>query len=180
MVFLWKRGDHDAALADFNRLVEAQPKDPQAFENRGYVLFDKGKLAAALADFDKAISLNPRKAAFFASRGQVLQEMGDLERELAACDQAISLDPNFARGFYCRGTALYAKNDLSGAVAFGKTIELDANTAEAHGNLGWVLLRLGKEAEAEKEFAECIRLDPASEAKLEKRIREARLKRPRP
>jgi Flp pilus assembly protein TadD len=67
---------------------------------------------------------------------------------------------------------------LNGArAAFQKALELDPNLAEAHGGLGWVLWHQGQEAEAEKEFTECVRLDPSLKPKLEQRLREAKLKR---
>lgn len=176
-IMLWVKDDLDAALADFDRVIKMQPQNAQVYENRGHVLFDKGNLAAALADFEKAISLSPRIAAFYSSRGQVLQAMGQVDRGLADCDHAIAIDQGFARGFYCRATALYARKDFEGALAaFRKTIELDAGLAEAHGNLGFLLLQMGREEEAEKEFAECVRLDPATKSKLERLIQEARIK----
>ena len=170
-------GDLDAALADFDRVIKLRPKDAQAYDNRGNVFFDKGNLTAALADFEQAISLNPRAAAFYSSRGQVLKEMGQVDRGLADCDHAIKLDERFARGFYCRATALYARNDFEGAVAaFRKTIELEPGLPEAHGNLGWVLLQMGRQAEAEKEFAECVRLDPSTKSQIERLKRDAGIK----
>lgn len=39
-------------------------------------------------------------------------------------------------------------------------IELDPQFARAYGNRGLTRLRLGQTAEAEKDFAECLRLDP--------------------
>jgi len=70
---------------------------------------------------------------------------------------------------------LYAKGNFIGAAAaFKKATQLDPNLAEAYGNLGAVLLRLGQDAEAEKAFGECIRLDPSAQAKLERFRREAR------
>lgn len=179
-VMLMVKGDLDAALADFDRVIKLRPKDAQAYDNRGNVLFDKGNLAAALADFEQAISLSPRVAAFYSSRGQVLREIGQVDRGLADCDHAIRLDERFARGFYCRATVLYARKDFEGAVAaFRKTIELEPGLVEAHGNLGWVLLQMGRKAEAEKEFAECVRLDPSTKSQIERLIREAGIKPPK-
>ena len=176
-IMLWVKGDLDAALADFDRVIKMQPKNAQGYDNRGHVFFDKGNLTAALADFEQAISLSPRVPAFYSSRGQVLQAMGHGDRGLADCDHAIGIDERFARGFYCRATALYARKDLEGALAaLRKTIELDPGLAEAHGNLGWVLLKMGREAEAEKAFTECVRLDPATKSKIEQLLREAKIK----
>jgi Flp pilus assembly protein TadD len=108
-------------------------------------------------------------------------EARDFDGGLADCDYAMTLDPHLARASFCRGMALYSKNDSAGAItAFARAIELDPGMAAAHGNLGWVLWQLGRQAEAEKEFAECLRLDDSLRPALERRAREAQLKRAKP
>ena len=176
-VFRWKKGDLDGALADFDRFIKLRPKNAQAYDNRGSVLLSKGDAVSALKNFEQAIALNPQKAEFYCNRGQARPEIGDIDGGLADCDYAIKLNPNLPQAFYCRGRAKYL-TDLNGALAaFQKAVELDPGMAEAHGSLGWVLWHLGQEAEAEKEFAECFRLDPSLQPRLEQRIREAKLKR---
>jgi Tfp pilus assembly protein PilF len=46
--------------------------------------------------------------------------------------------------------------------------------ATAHANLGWVLLKVDRKDEAEREFAESIRLDPSFRAVLDQRLRDAK------
>lgn len=179
-VIHWVKGNLDSALADFDRVIKINPRDAQAYENRGNVHFDKGNKAAALADLERAIELNPRQATFYCSRGQVRQEIGQVDGGLADCDQALSLEPTLARASYCRGTALYAKQDFTGAAgAFKRATQLAPDMVEAFGNLGAVLLRLGRADEAEKAFAECLTLDPSTRDKLETYRREAKAILPR-
>ena len=169
-VIRWGNGDLAGAIADFDRVIRISPRDAQAYENRGNAHLDKGELAAALLDINHAIALNPRNAEFYCSRGQVLQDTGDVDGGLADCDHAILLDPNLARAFYCRGTAWYLKNDLDRSIAaFRTAISINPRMAVAHGNLGWVLWHAGRQEEAEKEFAECLRLDPSLRTELERK-----------
>ena len=50
-----KKGDHDKALADFNKAIELDPNNALAYSNRGKALSKKGNDDKALADYNKAI-----------------------------------------------------------------------------------------------------------------------------
>ena len=43
------KGDFNAAIADFNRAIELNPKDAVAYSNRGNTKRDKGDLDGAIA-----------------------------------------------------------------------------------------------------------------------------------
>ena len=174
----WKGGDLDGALADFNRVIKIRRTDAQTFDNRGEVYLDKRQYQTAEADFTQAIALNPREPEFYYHRSQARRKMGRMDEALTDCDYAISADAQSALGPFCRGTALYAKQDLAGALAgFQKAIELEPQMAAAHRNLGWALWDLGREADSEREFAECFRLDPSSRPDLERQLRAAKAER---
>ena len=60
------------------------------------------------------------------------------------------------------------KRDLQRAIAdFDKAIELDSHLAEAYANRGLMRVRLGQNAEAEKDFAESLRLDSSLKPRIE-------------
>ena len=62
---------------------------------------------------------------------------------------------------------------------FTRAIELDPNLAVAYGNRGLARLGLGQEAEAEKDFARCLKLDSSLRSDLEQRIQTEKLRRAR-
>jgi Flp pilus assembly protein TadD len=53
---------------------------------------------------------------------------------------------------------------------FNRAIELNPRYALAYGNRGLVLLRLGRDAEAEKDFERAVALKPELKAELELNI----------
>ena len=53
---------NDAALADFNRAIEVNPRHASAYLGRANLLRAQGQLDQALADLDQAIRLNPENA----------------------------------------------------------------------------------------------------------------------
>jgi tetratricopeptide (TPR) repeat protein len=66
-----ERGDLEAAIADFSKAIDLDPKAAAAYNNRGTAYADKGNFSAALADFFRAIELNPKNAAAYYLRGLV-------------------------------------------------------------------------------------------------------------
>jgi len=71
--------------------------------------------------------------------------------------------------------AMSDKDALERAVReFNRAIELDQRYALAYGNRGLVLLRLGRDAEAERDFGRALALKPELKAELELNIERAR------
>src|SRR3974377_1817269 len=58
----------DAAIQACDQAIRQNPRDAEAYNNRGFKHYDKGDLDRALADFDKAIEINPRDAHAYNSR----------------------------------------------------------------------------------------------------------------
>src|SRR4051794_32296522 len=51
---------YDAAIVEFTKAIEAEPKDPRNYTNRGTAYRSAGKLPEAIADFVKAIEVAPK------------------------------------------------------------------------------------------------------------------------
>jgi len=53
------KGDLAGALADFNRALEINPKEPEPYTRRGVIREIQGDFAEAVSDYDKVIELKP-------------------------------------------------------------------------------------------------------------------------
>lgn len=51
--------DRKAAIADYTRVIELQPKNADAYALRGTIHLSLGRKADALADLQKAVQLDP-------------------------------------------------------------------------------------------------------------------------
>jgi lipoprotein NlpI len=58
-----------AGEKDFNRLLELNPKEADAYHSRGCLRFKLGRVDASLADFDKFLELRPERRASHWQRG---------------------------------------------------------------------------------------------------------------
>jgi tetratricopeptide (TPR) repeat protein len=85
--------DYDRALADHERAIKVDPKNPAAYMNRGNTYLAKQDYERAVADFDQAIKLNPKYAEAFFNRGIAKRNHGDAAGGEADIAQAKALQP---------------------------------------------------------------------------------------
>ena len=130
------------------------PKDSDAYYNRGNAYRAKGDYEQAAADYTESIRLQPKFALAHNSRGTAYYEMKDYKRAIADFSTAIRLQPQFARAFENRGLALEKTGDYDKAQAdFLQAVKLNPKSTNAYNNLAWLWatcanarLREGKKA----------------------------------
>lgn len=110
------------------------------------------------------------------NKGQDAHEKGDLTAALDSYEKALKLIPEFPEAELQRGNAYQALGKLDDAErAFRRATELRENWSLALANLGSVLVRKGRFAEAEKSLTQAIEIDglnfPAYSAMTELRLR---------
>src|SRR5690242_3218532 len=104
---LWiTKGSVDRAIADCDEAIRLNPKDADAYVNRGSSHAAMRDYDRAIADFDAAIRLNPALAMAYNNRGVARRNKGDLAAAIADYGEAIRLAPNLAMAYRNRGRAL--------------------------------------------------------------------------
>ena len=142
-------GQPEKALADFNRSIELDPKNPGVWTARGEFCADQGQREKALADFEKAVQLKPDNANDCNNLARCLATCPDrhlwkpdLAVELAEKALRVGHEWNFlTEGLYWNtlGAAYYRAGQWKSAVkALNKAMELRAG-GDAH---EWFLLAM--------------------------------------
>jgi tetratricopeptide (TPR) repeat protein len=106
----YARGDWVGAITDFNKAIELEPDNADAYGVRGSVELIKGELDGALADCNKAIELNPKDAPSYAIRGGVKYKKGDTNGAQADFKTAIELNPKMRKIIETKGYLIDVKN----------------------------------------------------------------------
>lgn len=87
------RHDFAAALADFTKASELDPKDPQHFRDRARAHLALRQPVLAMADFDEALKLKPDDAASLIGRGALYLGSRDLGHAKTDFDAALKVEP---------------------------------------------------------------------------------------
>ena len=80
--FLLMLGQADLAIQSYNRAIELNSDDADAYISRGVAYTDMGEYDRAIVNFDKAIKLKPNYAEAYNNRGVAYDDMGDYGRAI--------------------------------------------------------------------------------------------------
>src|SRR5437879_7178175 len=116
---LAQQKNFDAAVAEFTKAIEANPKDPRGYTNRGtaYRASNPPRLPDAYADFSKAIEVAPKDEVAYRERGMTAVMQNQFDAALPDFDKAIELKPDDAYTYKFRGFAEIGLNQWDKAVA---------------------------------------------------------------
>ncbi len=97
------KGDFDLAMSYYTEAIRINPKQPDAYFNRGVIYEKKGEHDKALAEFTEAIGIKPKYANAYNNRGAIYREKGENDKALADYTAAIQINPKQGKAYYNRG-----------------------------------------------------------------------------
>ena len=83
----------DAALADYDSAIKAEPAWPIAYSEKGFARLRMGQYDQAISNYDKAIKIDPKTAYSFYGRGIAKMRKKDDAGGKADIEAARKLDP---------------------------------------------------------------------------------------
>jgi tetratricopeptide (TPR) repeat protein len=185
----FSQGDLEGAIANYEKAIEVNPRFADAFFHRGKARRAKGDLNGAIADYETSIELDPRLAennrdiaSAYYNRGFIRTNGLEIYEALSDFDQAIRYNPRHVDSFIKRGEAHLILGDFKKAIAdFNNSLDLNPNqyaASLAYAGRGFARLLQGDEASAEKDFAECVKLNSEGKFFLELHLKllEAQMK----
>jgi tetratricopeptide (TPR) repeat protein len=152
----WKLG-----LADSNRYMTYNHKNPLAFSQTGSCYYCNGDYAKAISEYDQAIKLAPNFVYAFYWRGRAHHDLKDYL--LAICDYstAINLDPTTAYNYEDRADSYCHQKAWEKALQDTKqTLLLDPHFMRAYHTQAWAHDESGHFAEAIEDDGKAIALGP--------------------
>ena len=77
-VSLYQQGNYEAALQQFDKVIELQPKAYVAYYARAVIFLTRGEYPRALENINQAIALAPDLAVAYYRRAQIYERVGDI------------------------------------------------------------------------------------------------------
>jgi tetratricopeptide (TPR) repeat protein len=117
-----RKGDHDLAIADFDKAIELSPEDPRFYYGRGAFYSagnaeGKADIDRAMADYNQAIALNPQFVQAYISRGIAHGNRFEFDGEIVDETEAIKLKSDSGAAYYNRGIAYENLSDAAKALS---------------------------------------------------------------
>ena len=155
---LRKQGTPEQALAEFQRAVALRPEYWRNHERLGLFFLATGRTADAVAAFSRVVALRPDNGDGYQQLGTAYQTLGDNERARESYQRAIAVNRNPA-AYSNLATLEYSAGRFSAAAtAYEAAIKLLPNRPLTHRNLGDAYTKLGRTADARREYERAIEL----------------------
>ena len=175
---LRRANELEAAGAGYGRVIELAPRTPQAHCGAGQVALSRGDLTAAVAHLEEALRLAPEYGRARYALGQTLRTLGRLDEARAQLElaetqrgleppvddplmQAVETLRTGAVDALHRGIELAQSGRTEPALELlEEAVRIDPDLAEAHAQLGAVLLGGGEIERARTHLERALHLDP--------------------
>ena len=113
---LHHKGEHDKAIADFDKILAADPTKGFATYFRGLSYLAKGDDKHAFADMDRAIELNSKDAWYYYKRAYVNAKRKNDDAALSDLDKSLELEAD-DDAYLLRAELYTRKNEVEKAIA---------------------------------------------------------------
>ena len=125
--------------ADYNRAIQLNPNDAQAYYNRGLIRYEQKNYPGAEADFSQAIGINPLDEQAYYNRGLTRYRLKNYPGAEADFSQAIGVNSELAaQSYHNRGLVRYEQKNYPGAEAdYTQAIRINPKYAAAYNNRGF-------------------------------------------
>ncbi len=157
-----KSASYSDPITFFNAAIAQNPKSEIAYNNRGFILGQKGYYDKALDDLNKAIELNPEYAEAYNNRGNSYNAKGMADQAIQDYTRAVIINPHYAQAFNNRGLSYDKKGLFNKALSdFSSAAAINPSYAEAFYNSGLTYVHRGDNDSALLYFTKAIEVNPA-------------------
>jgi tetratricopeptide (TPR) repeat protein len=161
-------GQNQRAIDDAKRAIKIDPSFAGAHIALGMAYHNAGRTKEALACADKAIEVDPESAEAYFRRGDFLRLADRSTEAMADYGRAMKLDPDFASPYIGRGAINFEQKRYEAAIAdYTIALDIDHRLLQALRYRGYAYLALGRDDEAERDFAKAVAVAPGMREEIE-------------
>jgi tetratricopeptide (TPR) repeat protein len=152
---------YDLAVKCYDEVIELDPDNFLAWNNKGMSLYKMGLFEASNDAFAKALDINLASSTAWNNKGKALFDLGRYDESYYAQRKALEIDPNNAEAWLDEGKALDEMNRKYGSnEAYSKALEIDPNNADAWYRKGNALYELELFNESNEAIDRALSIDP--------------------
>jgi tetratricopeptide (TPR) repeat protein len=162
---LWRKGYRDKAMESFDKSIELDPMNEQAWIKRGIAFGNQGEQNKAIECFRHSLEINQESAEAYHNLGVAFGHIGQYKDAEENFNKAIEKKPDHANAWLNMGTAnLKLAKYIDALNCFNKAIELNPKDEIAWFSKGVALSEMKDDSEAIEYLRTAIELKPSFEA----------------
>ncbi|MCA8982147.1 MAG: tetratricopeptide repeat protein [Planctomycetaceae bacterium] len=151
---------NELALQAYQKFIDAYPKHPIGYNNRGMFHKQLDNIDEAIADFKKAIELEPKFFVAQINLGYLQMESGSVAEAEKSFTNALALQPENPAVLGLRANTRLRQGNPQGAIAdYQKAIELFPKNPLAYADLGFAYFFLKQYDKAYEQFDQAININ---------------------
>jgi len=154
-------GRLDEAERLYRAIIASGHAIPQAHNNLGFLLYQRGDRGAALAEYRKAVEINPADPGSLTNLGNALRDIDDLDEAEACYRRALSIRQDHPEANNNLGMMLSERGQHDQALAcYRKALALNPVFVDALNNSAVAVRRAGQTGDAIELWKKAISLKP--------------------
>lgn len=157
-----QRGELGQALAEYQRVIDADSSNGTAWFYAGLVALQSGDFAGAVHYLEGALPLSAQPAHAHVLLGKAQLELGWLDKAVASFRHAIRLAPEFVEAYVHLGRALCRRGQMEAALdAFRRALSVSPDSPQVRCELARLYEQQGHWEVATGEYAQALKSYPA-------------------
>lgn len=157
------QGQYDAALLEFEKAIESNPRMTLAYMGAGDIYRERGDYGAAQRNYGRAAEIEPRNFNANYMNGLMLQLLNRLSESIRAYLQALSIKPDDFNANLNLATAYLQLNEPLEGLPYGqRAVQINGRDAAARTNLGAIYAALNQHENAVVEYQQAAELTELS------------------
>jgi tetratricopeptide (TPR) repeat protein len=157
---LWQ-DNYFAALTFFQKAIEKNPQDADAWFQVGYCYGNLGRYQDEIESYKQVIRIKPDDANAHLNLGVAYGNLGRYKDEIESYKQAIRIKPDLVEAHSNLGVAYGKLGRYQDAIeSYKQAIRIKPDFAGAHFNLGVTYGKLGRHQDAIESYKQAIRIEP--------------------
>ena len=155
------KGQYQASILIYEKLLQQFPLHPVLHKNYGHVLYKAGRLSECLTAYDKSLALDDHQPELYVTKGAILNSLNQYSEAIASYNKAIQLKSTYPDAYFYRGNVFKQLGEYNEAITdYEQAIALKPDYLQAHHQLGIVLAVLKRYSAALIHYDRVISLQP--------------------
>ncbi|MBN1560553.1 tetratricopeptide repeat protein [candidate division KSB1 bacterium] len=157
---LFKQGQYDEAVAAYDKSLQLDPSNSNAYQGKGLTLAKQRKYDEAIAAYEKAVKADPTNYSAFAAMGKTYYDKKDFKNAVNAYQQAVEINPQRETNIYMLALCYNNIKDTKNAIKyFTMATQVKPDYEKAYNSLGEAYMTDGQVENAITAFEMAISID---------------------